>query len=312
LRTLRLTALAVGALVVGLAAPAAGITNGTLDGDDHPFVGLSVIYGAPLEGQALADLEEALGLAPGELDPRFSNPLGRCSGTLMRADLFLTAGHCVTVGPNREDGTPDEGSVAVVWFHSDVDAVRAATGYPFQPVLSDPLVVAGDPDAHPRYDDAAFYLHDLGVIALEEEIAMATYGALPPLGVVDTLATARGQKDLTITAVGYGLQAATANPVPEQIELKEQADRVRYQAALQLKDVKGTAGAPAGTSFTTLAPKGTGTCFGDSGGPNFLGTSNVVAGVTSFGMNWNCGGIGGVYRVDTTDDLEWLATYGLS
>ena len=28
-----------------------------------------------------------------------------------------------------------------------------------------------------------------------------------------------------------------------------------------------------------------GTCFGDSGGPNFIGTSNVVGGVTSFAIN---------------------------
>ena len=44
-------------------------------------------------------------------------------------------------------------------------------------------------------------------------------------------------------------------------------------------------------------------------GPNFLGTSNVVAGVTSFGMNGNCAGTGGVYRVDRADDLTWLATF---
>ena len=54
-----------------------------------------------------------------------------------------------------------------------------------------------------------------------------------------------------------------------------------------------------------------GTCFGDSGGPNFIGTSNVVGGVTSFGLNGTCGGTGGVYRVDRSDDLTWLATFGL-
>ncbi len=49
-----------------------------------------------------------------------------------------------------------------------------------------------------------------------------------------------------------------------------------------------------------------GTCFGDSGGPNFLTHSNIVAGVTSFGINGNCAGTGGVYRVDRADDLAWL------
>jgi len=55
-----------------------------------------------------------------------------------------------------------------------------------------------------------------------------------------------------------------------------------------------------------------GTCFGDSGGPNFKGNTNIVAGVTSFGLNWTCGGTGGVYRVDRSDDLTWLATFGVA
>ncbi len=54
-----------------------------------------------------------------------------------------------------------------------------------------------------------------------------------------------------------------------------------------------------------------GTCFGDSGGPNFIGSSNVVGGVTSYGINGNCAGTGGVYRVDRADDLDWLLdTFG--
>jgi hypothetical protein len=32
----------------------------------------------------------------------------------------------------------------------------------------------------------------------------------------------------------------------------------------------------------------------------------VIGGVTSFGLNWACGGTGGVYRVDKADDLDWL------
>lgn len=49
-----------------------------------------------------------------------------------------------------------------------------------------------------------------------------------------------------------------------------------------------------------------GTCFGDSGGPNFLGDSNVVAGVTSFGLNGNCAGTGGVFRMDRQDVLDFV------
>ena len=49
-----------------------------------------------------------------------------------------------------------------------------------------------------------------------------------------------------------------------------------------------------------------GTCFGDSGGPNFLGDSNVVAGVTSYGLNGACGGTGGVFRMDRGNVLSFV------
>lgn len=52
-----------------------------------------------------------------------------------------------------------------------------------------------------------------------------------------------------------------------------------------------------------------GTCSGDSGGPNFLGDSLVIAGVTSFGLNSTCAGTGGVYRVDRADDLAFIGSF---
>lgn len=52
-----------------------------------------------------------------------------------------------------------------------------------------------------------------------------------------------------------------------------------------------------------------GTCFGDSGGPNFLGESLVVAAVTSYGLNGSCGGTGGVFRMDRADVLEFVAGF---
>lgn len=49
-----------------------------------------------------------------------------------------------------------------------------------------------------------------------------------------------------------------------------------------------------------------GTCFGDSGGPNFIGDSLVVGGVTSFGLNGNCAGTGGVFRIDRKNVLDFI------
>jgi secreted trypsin-like serine protease len=52
-----------------------------------------------------------------------------------------------------------------------------------------------------------------------------------------------------------------------------------------------------------------GTCFGDSGGPNFLGDSNVVAAVTSYGINGNCAGTGGVFRMDRANALNFVLPF---
>jgi hypothetical protein len=44
-------------------------------------------------------------------------------------------------------------------------------------------------------------------------------------------------------------------------------------------------------------------------GPNFIDDTNVLAGVTSFGLNPTCGGTGGVYRLDQADDLAWIESF---
>ncbi len=50
-----------------------------------------------------------------------------------------------------------------------------------------------------------------------------------------------------------------------------------------------------------------GTCFGDSGGP-ILHDDTLVA-VTSFGLNQNCAGIGGAYRIDKDFDIDWINSH---
>jgi secreted trypsin-like serine protease len=52
-----------------------------------------------------------------------------------------------------------------------------------------------------------------------------------------------------------------------------------------------------------------GTCFGDSGGPLFLNDTLTIVAVTSFGLNGNCAGTGGGYRIDQPDDLAWISSF---
>jgi hypothetical protein len=49
-----------------------------------------------------------------------------------------------------------------------------------------------------------------------------------------------------------------------------------------------------------------GTCFGDSGGPDLLGSTNIVLAVNSYVTNVNCSGVGYSARVDTEPVLSWI------
>ncbi len=135
---------------------------------------------------------------------------------------------------------------------------------------------------------------------------MDEYGVLPQLEQLDAFEK-NGKKDATFTAVGYGLQKS----FPDAAAWKNVALRTRMVAYPKLIQInKGIVG-----DFSILLSNNAhtgGTCFGDSGGPNFIGTSNVIAGVTSFGRNSTCAGTGGVYRVDKADDLDWLATFRIT
>ena len=237
--------------------PAYAITDGDLDGNLHPYVGLMVAQDAK------------------------GNPLWRCSGTLLSSRVFLTAGHC----------TEPPAAHAEIWFDADVESGIPANGYPYEGDAG------GKTYTHPNFNPTAFYLFDLGVVVLDTPMKMKRYGALPQLNQLDPLATQRGLQDVTFTAVGYGLQAI--NPV--FIE-EERVRMVAYPHLIQINT--GFTG-----DFSLLLSNNHstgGTCFGDSGGPNFVDKSNVVAGVTSFGINGNCAGTGGVYRIDREDDLNWL------
>lgn len=212
------------------------------------------------------------------------NPLWRCSGTLLAPTLFLTAGHCTEAPAAR----------ATIWFESDVESNLAELGYPFGGDTS----VDGTTYTHPQYNPNAFFLYDLGVVVLDDAVELDEYGVLPELDQLDALKTQRGRQNTSFTAVGYGLQQI--NPVFIESE------RVRMVATPHLIQIN-TPGFTGDFSLLLSNNHSTGgTCFGDSGGPNFLGDSLVVAGVTSFGINGNCAGTGGVYRVDRADDLDWL------
>lgn len=264
----RITAL-IAALVLSLAAssiPANAVTDGELDGNAHPYVGLMVAHGVNPNTGAFG-------------------PLWRCSGTLLSARLFLTAGHCTEAPAEHVE----------IWFDADVESGIPRNGYPFKGDAS------GTPYTHPQYDPNRFFLHDLGAVVLDKPVKMKRYGALPALNANNAYRAANPGSSATYTAVGYGLQES----FPTAASWKENNVRVRMVAKPYLVQIDSGIVGDFSLLLSNNAHSG-GTCFGDSGGPNFIGSSNTLGGVTSFGLNGNCAGTGGVYRVDRADDLDWL------
>lgn len=261
------TFLAVMMLLMVTAMPAMAITEGGLDGDNHPGVVLLLME------------------VGGE-------PMYRCSATLLSPTVVLTAGHCTS-------NYPDEPFTGMrIFTESDVE--YGNNNYPYAGPNS---VEAAEWHAHPLYETAPFFVHDVGVVILEEPVYLDSqdYGVLPEANQLDKLKTRRGLQDTTFTAVGYGLQRI--NPVFVESE------RVRMYAEPHLIQIN-TPGFTGDFSLLLSNNHSTGgTCFGDSGGPNFLGDSNVVAGVTSFGLNGNCAGTGGVFRMDRQDVLDFVNSY---
>ena len=279
-RRLLLSLALVAALTAIVATPALAVTNGQPDGTNHPQVGLMVA----LDGDGV--------------------PLWRCSGTLMSATVFLTAGHCTA--PDGEDN-PEH---VEIWFAPGPIPLgagypSATPGDPCDGIVGYPCVgdIGGTPYTHPDWNPDAFFYRDLGIVILDAPYAGTTsYGTLPALNSFDAWKTRRGVAKVRFDSVGYGLQKS----FPTAASWKNKAIRERMIAHPRLiqLNVPGFTG-----DFSLLLSNNTntgGTCFGDSGGPNFIAGGLVVAGVTSFGLNGTCGGTGGVFRMDRQWSLDFV------
>ena len=252
--------------------PAGAVTDGELDGNRHPGVVLLLME---VGGQ----------------------PMFRCSATLLSPTVVLTAGHCTNNFPDA----PFTGMR--VFTESDVQAgIGITNNYPF---AGPNAVEAVSWAAHPLYETGPFFLHDVGVVILQAPgvpgLPASAYGVLPGLNSLDAL---KPNRQTTFDSVGYGLQKS----FPTAAAWKNVANRTRMIAHPHLVQVNtGFVG-----SFSLLLSNNAntgGTCFGDSGGPNFLAGTNVVAAVTSFGLNRPCGGTGGVFRMDRRDVLDFVNGY---
>ena len=267
-----LAALAVA--LVAFVGPAGAITGNYTDDFVHDNVGLLVFYTPN---------------TPAGQDP-FSH---RCSGTLISPTVMVTAGHCTDgVDSGRvyfaQSAAPNYDPAAFGGFGGD-----PTTGYPY---LNGITFSRADDYGFDNFADFP-ETRDVGVVVLDRPVTPANgFGILPAVGAIDLYA-AGSKKDARFTISGYGLSDQDPRPVSFRERLMAESYLVNSEAPITEFNLKTTANASQG--------KG-GTCNGDSGGPVFFKGTNVIAAVTSFGMNGQCKGLDFSYRLDRAPVLAWI------
>jgi V8-like Glu-specific endopeptidase len=194
-----------------------------------------------------------------------------CSGTLISPTVFLTAAHC---------GDADGESVRVTFdtAYQDGDTVYAGT------FRSDPLY------GHDQSDP-----HDIAVVVLDKTVKGITPAQLPKAGSLSNLSGSQ-----QFTSVGYGAYEVTNDPGGHEYLY----DDVRMVATGTLNSINPSW---LRISMNPSTDNG-GTCYGDSGGPNFLGDTNVIAATTITG-DAVCRSTNVDYRLDTASARAFLAHY---
>lgn len=195
-----------------------------------------------------------------------------CSGTLIAPTVFLTAAHC------GEGSTSDRVRVSFSTAYHDGDTVYAGTFH-----------------ADPAYGKNQSDPHDIAVVVLDRAVTGITPASLPRAG-----SLAKLPADQTFTSVGYGAHEVTRGPGGHQFLY----DDVRGVATGTLN-----ATTPSWLRISMNPATGDGgTCYGDSGGPNFLGSSDVIAGTTITGDSV-CRATNVDYRLDTASARQFLGGY---
>jgi hypothetical protein len=237
---------------------------------------IAITYGEPDGGR-----HPLVGTLVGEFDGQKD---WVCSGTLISPTVFLTAGHCTAyleaIGLND------------VWVSFD-EVFDASTNTFYH----------GSYVTQPGYGHDFARLNDLAVVLLDAPVMGVTPATLPPQGYLDQLGP-RGLRDLKFTAVGYGSQERILGGGPPTFgPYGGRRVAVGSFFALNKNWLR--------LSMNPALSDG-GTCYGDSGGPNFLGAydteTNMIVGVTSTG-DAPCRATNVIYRVDTASAREFLGQY---
>jgi Trypsin len=215
-----------------------------------------------------------------------------CSGTMITANVFLTASHCTAY---FEQELAPEGYTAYVSLDQSI---------PFGPLTSNKttLLAVAHVVTNPNYNASQSDSADIGVLILQRD-ARVTPATLPACGLLDQLVSQNGLKNAVFTAVGYGVQNRVVgggvpyfqdlNPIPRMFSFSSFNSLNGGYLRLSQNSSTGNGG----------------TCFGDSGGPNFLTVNGqqTLAAITITGDSV-CRSTNVDYRLDTASAQGFLAS----
>ena len=269
-------------------SPVYAITGTFVEDFEHPFVGLVVFYDAN------------------------GDFIWRCSGALLSPTVFLTAGHCA----DTEGGAV----TARIYFQQDAGAnydpatqLDPVTGYPEYCAEGTLGVTCATVSEGHIYNFGYTgrltvpNTHDAGILILDQPIYLSEYGQLPEPNFLDQFATSRGTQDILFTVSGYGLtyKQQEHNGKPNT------SFRERLMAEATLVNLNSLLNAGFNLQTNGNGNGKGGTCNGDSGGPVFFGdfSSNLIVGITSFGLNALCRGTDFAFRVDQPEVLAWIQSF---
>ena len=215
-----------------------------------------------------------------------------CSGTMITSNVFLTASHCTIFF--QQDLAP-QGYTAYVSLDGSI---------PFGDLTSNQtnLLAVSHVVTNPNYNQSQSDSGDIGALILQSNAPGVIPATLPTCGLLDQLRAQNGLKNTVFNGVGYGVQNRVVgggvpffqdvNPIPRMYSFSSFNSLNNGYIRLSQNPATGNGG----------------TCFGDSGGPDFmtLDGQRILAAITITGDSV-CRSTNVDYRLDTVSAQGFLS-----